>query len=153
MEAATLSGGRTLTQRKPDKGRRSAIVPTQLQSNLHTRRDPHFSLYSFHREISLSSVISRFNALPLHPPHYEVLINCTGVKQNGLTFLVNSISIELSTSNQGRRPYSFTPPDLWFTLHQAGAYCASADKDLTRGPHYNGWQSYCDSASTTTVKS
>jgi len=53
--AATLSSGQTLTQRKPVKGRRSVIIPTQLQSVRMPIVNPFLSLFIL-GEISHSTV-------------------------------------------------------------------------------------------------
>lgn len=44
-------------------------------------------------EISHKSVSYCFNTMPLHPPHYEVLINWAGVRQNGLTSWIIALAL------------------------------------------------------------
>lgn len=83
----------------------------RLQLNL---RSPwsHFSL----REISHSTAIRRFNNLPWHPTHYEVLINWAGEEADWLIAL--AVSSQQHTGAAGHTHLAPRRlPHLRFTLH------------------------------------
>lgn len=67
------------------------------------------------------SMICCFSTMPLHPPHYEVLINWARARRDGLTSLLIALALSSPLAHWGRQPYSSGPlaalPDLWFTLH------------------------------------
>lgn len=74
MEAPTVSGGETLTQKESVKSRRSVITPWQLQSNHALIVNPFLTLF-VRRKILHLSVNCCLNTPPYHPTRYEVLIN------------------------------------------------------------------------------
>lgn len=63
MEAATLSGGETFTQRSSVEGRRSVIVPTQVQSN-HALVVNQFLTLFILRDIGLKCVLTPCPYIP-----------------------------------------------------------------------------------------
>lgn len=113
---ATLSSGQTLTQRKPVKGRRSATIQKQQQSNYVLVVNPFLTLFILGAITNNSSVISCFNTMPLHPQHYEVLINWARVRQNGLTswLITLALSSPLRTKAAGHIHLAPSqPPRSW----------------------------------------
>lgn len=73
-----------LTEMKPVRGSRSAIILNAAAIKLCACCKPISNSIHSGRDIALECDLL-LNTMPLHPPHYEVLINCTGVSRNGLT--------------------------------------------------------------------
>lgn len=84
MESCNALQWSNSTEMKPVRGSRSAIILNVAAVKLCARCKPISHSIHSRRDSALECDLL-FNTMPLHPPHYEVLINCAGVRRNGLT--------------------------------------------------------------------